>query len=133
MVDDPFWKGLVTPLPAPAHADERGVLTSVAFAPHDFRVVRAFTVVAPDGAVRGGHGHHRGRQILLRVGGEIHVEVRRDGRVLELSLGPDVPGLLIESGVWARQTYSGPDAALVVFCDTEYDVDDYFSGPEASS
>jgi dTDP-4-dehydrorhamnose 3,5-epimerase-like enzyme len=132
-VDDPFWDGLVTPIPAPVHADGRGVLTSVTFAALDFRVVRAFTVVAPDGTVRGGHGHHRGRQILLRVGGEIRVEMRRDGRVRWFTLGPDVPGVLIEPGVWARQTYLGPDAAVVVFCDREYDVDDYFGDPEASS
>jgi dTDP-4-dehydrorhamnose 3,5-epimerase-like enzyme len=133
VVDDSFWDGLVTPISAPVHADGRGVLTSVTFAAHDFRVVRAFTVVAPDGTVRGGHGHHRGRQILLRVGGEIRVEVRRDGRELGFILGPDAPGLLIEPGVWALQTYLGPDAALVVFCDTEYDVDDYFGDPETAS
>jgi dTDP-4-dehydrorhamnose 3,5-epimerase-like enzyme len=126
---DPFWEGLVTPVDCPSHADGRGVLTPIAFAEHGFAVVRAFVVTAPDGSLRGGHGHRQCRQLLMRVRGEIRIDLAHAGRHARVVLGETVPGLLVEPGVWSRQAYLGDDAAMVVFCDTEFDPDDYFTDP----
>jgi hypothetical protein len=124
-----LWGGLVTPVTLETREDARGTLTPVTFAEHGFDAVRAFVVTAPDGAVRGGHGHRVGRQLLLRVGGRIEVELRHGGQSARLTLDASAPALLVEPGVWSRQTYRGADAALVVFSDTVYDRGDYFDDP----
>lgn len=124
-----LWGGLVTSLALDASVDPRGSLTPVSFAEHGFEVVRAFVVSAPDGAIRGGHGHRTGRQLLLRAGGSIELELRHAGQVAGVTLDETTRAVLVEPGVWSRQTYSGGDAALVVFCDTEYDPSDYFDDP----
>ncbi len=131
MIDAPFWHGLVSVVDVPVHADPRGTLSSIAFAEHGLEVVRAFVVSAPDGAIRGGHGHRRTRQLVLRVTGTIRVELRRAGRTAEVTLDATTPAVLIEPGVWSRQTYLGDHPSIVVFCDTEYDPDDYVTEPEA--
>jgi hypothetical protein len=110
-----------------SHTDPRGKLASLDFSGLGFAAVRAFTVTAPDGAIRGGHAHRRGRQILMRVAGTIEVELRVEAAVQHVTLIEDAPALLIEPGVWARQTYRGADAALVVLSDTPYDPDDYLN------
>jgi dTDP-4-dehydrorhamnose 3,5-epimerase-like enzyme len=130
VVDDPHWHGLVSVVDLPSHPDDRGLLTAISFAEHGFHVARAFVVAAPDGAVRGGHGHRVTRQLIVRVSGTIRVEVRHAGRVAAATLDASTPALLIEPGVWSRQTYLGDQPSLVVFCDTEYDPDDYVTAPE---
>lgn len=121
--------GKVRFVDAEAHADPRGTLTAYALARHGFAAVRAFTVVAPAGAVRGGHAHRAGRHVLLRIGGEIEVELRYRGDVERVTLAESSPALLIEPPVWAQQTYRGDGAALLVLCDTDYDPDDYLADP----
>lgn len=129
MIDDPFWHGLVSVVDLPTHGDDRGVLTPLTFAELGMQVARAFVVTAPDGAVRGGHGHLRTRQLIVRVSGRVRIEVRRAGRVAEAHLDERRTAVLIEPGVWSRQTYLGEGASVVVFCDTEYDPDDYVAEP----
>lgn len=112
--------------------DPRGVLTPVDLAGLDFSPVRAFSVVAPpDGAVRGGHGHRRGRQLLLRVAGSIEIELRHAGETEHVVLDEATPALLIEPPVWARQSYRAGGASMVVFADTPFDPDDYIQDAES--
>lgn len=125
-----LWGGLATPLPLDARTDPRGTLTPVDLSGHGFDTVRAFVVTAPDGTSRGGHGHRIGRQLLLRAGGRIEVELRHGGESALVTLDDTCPALLVEPGVWSRQTYRGDAATLVVFCDTEYDRADYFDDPQ---
>ena len=125
MNEAPEWRGRVTLIPTQAFADERGELVPVEFSEYGFRAVRAFTVTAPSGSVRGGHGHVAGRQILVRLSGEIEVEVRHAGRSGRFRLDSDQRAALIEPSVWARQTYLGESPAMLVLCDTPYRPDDY--------
>ncbi|MFE5672339.1 sugar 3,4-ketoisomerase [Agromyces sp. NPDC056523] len=109
--------------------DERGSLVPLAFDDLGFRVARTFVVNAPAGAVRGGHAHRRVRQVLLRAGGTIEVEVRHDGEQARVTLDAARPALLIEPGVWAEQRYLDECAALVVFADGPYEADEYVHEP----
>ena len=109
------------------HAEARGTLSAIEFSHLDFSAVRAFAVTAPDGAVRGGHAHRRGRQILMRVAGAIDVELRLDGAREHLRLTAETPALFIDRGVWSRLTYRGDDASLVALCDTPYEPADYYN------
>jgi hypothetical protein len=110
--------------------DDRGELSPVDLSALGFALARAFVVRGRDGAVRGAHGHRKGRQILIRIDGDIDVDLVYRGRSARLTLTGQRRALLIEPPVWSRQTYRGAPATLVVLCDTPYDPADYFADPE---
>ncbi len=113
--------------------DERGCLWTLDFAAHEFTPVRSFVVNALPGAVRGEHGHIEGRQLLLRVAGEIVVDLVHEGERQSITLNKEWPALLISSPVWARQTYLGEAPCLVVYCDTAYNPSGYIRSHEAKA
>jgi dTDP-4-dehydrorhamnose 3,5-epimerase-like enzyme len=125
MTDEVYFGGSVRRIQTRNFVSTTGVLSPVDFASLGFNPVRAFVVAAPAGSRRGGHGHRRGRQILMLVSGLIDVEIRWQSRTRTLRLDPAHRALLIEPPVWARQTYLGEHPAMVVFCDTDYDPTDY--------
>jgi dTDP-4-dehydrorhamnose 3,5-epimerase-like enzyme len=125
MKEESLAEGRARRVPVARHADARGLLSAIDLAGAGVPVRRAFVVSAPANSVRGGHGHASGRQVLLCAGGEVEVELRWPGGGSEVVLRPGEPGLLIEPGVWARQRYRGESPVLVVFCDTDFDPDDY--------
>lgn len=112
-----------------SHDDARGLLTAMEFGPLGFHPVRAFVVEAPDGAVRGGHGHRQGRQLLLRLAGEIDIELRHGGEVEHLTLDRDRQAVLIAAPVWSRQRYRGQSPSLLVLSDTPFDPAAYLAEP----
>jgi dTDP-4-dehydrorhamnose 3,5-epimerase-like enzyme len=124
-----WFGGKAAELTPSLHVDERGVLTVLAFDRHRFAAVRTFIVEAPDGTVRGGHRHRRGRQLLVQLSGSIDIELRYGGGVERLTLDGELRAILVEPPVWASQTYRGEHASLLVLCDTAYDADDYFEDP----
>jgi dTDP-4-dehydrorhamnose 3,5-epimerase-like enzyme len=117
--------GSVRILELESFRDERGVLTPITFDDFGFSAARAFVVRAPEGSVRGGHGHRRVRQVLFCASGAIEVEVRHGGTDARLMLDERHPAALLEAGVWAQQTYVGADSTLIVFADGPYDSAEY--------
>jgi dTDP-4-dehydrorhamnose 3,5-epimerase-like enzyme len=128
MFDEAFCGGMVHRIRTERFEDVRGVLSAIDLAALGFLPARAFAVAGAAGAVRGGHGHRRGRQILMLVSGLIDVELRDAGEIVRIRLDPDRRALLIEPPVWSRQTFIGEGSAMMVFCDTAYDPDDYILG-----
>jgi len=112
-----------------AVAEERGRLTPVDLAAIGFAPVRAFVIEAPDGETRGGHGHRSGRQLLLRISGEVEIDLALGEAHQVVRLDATDNAVLIEAPVWSRQTYRGPDARLLVFSDTPYDPNSYIDEP----
>lgn len=95
--------------------------------------VRSFLVSAPNGTVRGGHGHRTGSQLLVRVSGEIELELVVDDETATLVLDHEQNAAMIHSPVWSRQTYRGESPQLLVLCDTPYDPDSYIHERPAAS
>jgi dTDP-4-dehydrorhamnose 3,5-epimerase-like enzyme len=126
-------EGLVRLLALPTLTDHRGNLTPITFADWGFAALRSFVVTAPAGSVRGGHAHRVCRQVLMRVSGVVDVDVRLGDLAETVRLDDSTPAVLVEAGVWARQTYVTDDAALVVFADLPYDPDDYVDADPADS
>src|SRR3546814_3738939 len=86
---------------------------------------RAFTVHGvPAGTSRGGHAHARGQQLLVCLSGEVIVELRFRGEIEQVRLARPNNALLVDAGVWARQTYLD-DAVLLVLASEPYDADSY--------
>jgi len=117
--------GLVRKFQLPVFEDRRGTLLPFEFADLPFVPARAFLVSAPAGAVRGEHGHKSGRQILMRVAGEIEVECVLDDTRKSFALSKEGSCLLVSSPIWARQTYRGRQPQLLVLCDLPYDPESY--------
>lgn len=111
-----------------AHADERGMLHAFDFGTLPFVPARIFTVSGvPAGVVRGGHGHHRGEQLLACVQGQIDVLMHCAGREAQCSLRPGSGILRVAAGVWCRQTYVEPASVLLVLASEPYSPDTYFT------
>lgn len=125
MVEVNFGEGKVVGITTKRVEDDRGLLTAIDFRPYNFHPVRAFLVTAPPGTTRGGHGHRRGRQLLMHVSGEIEIEVQYANRSERLELNGTNRAIMIEAPVWSRQVYSGDNPAMIVFCDTPYDTENY--------
>jgi dTDP-4-dehydrorhamnose 3,5-epimerase-like enzyme len=107
----------------------RGTLLPFDFEALPFNPRRVFVVKGvPPGTVRGRHAHRRGQQLLVRLTGEIRVELRRGGNSKTIPLTSSDVGLLIPAGVWAAQTYVTPDSVLLVLCSEPYDAATYVSG-----
>src|SRR5205814_400777 len=109
----------------PAFGDAAGYLTPIDVAALPLTVVRAFVIEAPDGAIRGGHAHRSGKELFVRLAGEITIDLHLSGVDSTLSLDATHNALLIAAPVWSRQRYHGPAPRLLVFCDTPYDPRSY--------
>lgn len=120
-----WFSGKVATLELCGTEDERGRLTPIDFAQLPFVPVRGFLISAPSGACRGGHGHRTGRQLLIRISGEIEVEVSWDGESRTVILDAVSNAILISAPVWSRQFYRGKAPSLLVLCDTLYDPESY--------
>ena len=109
----------------PEHSDARGALLAMEFEALPFAPRRAFMVHGvPTGTARGGHAHARGQQLLVCLSGEVIVELRLRGEVEHVRMDRHIDALLIEAGVWARQTYLD-DAVLLVLASEPYDAASY--------
>ena len=112
----------------PGVGSASGLLTPIDLTQIPLTPVRAFMVHASDGASRGGHAHTTGRQLLIRVQGQIKLETRLQGETHTLVLDEHDNAVLISAPVWSRQSYFGNPACIMVFCDTPYDPTDYIEG-----
>ena len=110
----------------PQFAEYRGTLLPFDFETMPFRPQRVFIINnVPAGTVRGEHAHRRGQQLLVRLAGEIRVELQRGSYSDTVSLASSDIGLLVPAGVWAAQTYVTPDSVLLVLCSDRYDAASY--------
>ena len=106
--------------------DDRGSLIPFDFTQMPFAPCRAFIVHGvPPHASRGGHAHSRGQQLLIRLAGEISVDLSCDGNEARIELLVSDEGLLIGPRIWSKQTYSGPEAKLLVLASEPYDANSY--------
>jgi len=106
--------------------EDQGSLLPIDLRALPFEPKRVFVICGvPPGTTRGGHAHRKGVQLLVRVSGQILVELRHDGGPDEVLLDDSTAGLLVPAGVWSSQTYLTADAALLVVASEPYDQDSY--------
>lgn len=110
----------------PRYADKNGVLC-VYQCGHDvpFDIRRVFTVTAGKRDIRGDHAHKQCTQLVVCVAGEILVSCDDGAVVTQYHLTDMGTGLLIPPGIWAKEEYVRGESVLMVFCDREYEADDY--------
>ena len=106
--------------------ETRGSLLPIDLADLPFRARRVFVVRGvPPGTTRGGHAHQRGAQLLVRLSGQIRVEVGAEGNSEPFLLADSRVGLLLPAAVWSSQTYLTADASLLVLCSEPYHPSEY--------
>jgi len=110
----------------PQNADIRGVLT-VLDKDMPFPVVRTFWISSNDGATRGGHRHHRTRQALVAVHGEVEVYMNDGQHEKTIMLDNDGLMLVVEPEDWHTMKFQ-PRAVLLVLASHAFDLDDYIGG-----
>jgi dTDP-4-dehydrorhamnose 3,5-epimerase-like enzyme len=120
-----YFQGRVKVLHFEGIEDSRGVLLPIDFKALNFSPIRSFLVNGKNGVTRGGHAHRDGTQLLLRISGEIQVDLALDGEERTITLGPDTNAILLSAPVWSSQTYRGRSPGLMVFSDQPFDPSGY--------
>jgi hypothetical protein len=120
-----FFGGLARGFGFSAVDEGEASLLPVELAEVPMTAVRSFLVSAPAGTVRGGHGHRSGCQLLVRISGEIKLELALGDETAQLVLDHELNAAIIHAPVWSRQTYRDESPRLLVFCNTPYDPDSY--------
>ena len=79
----------------------------------------------PPNETRGKHSHHTTEQVLICIKGSC--EVKCDDGIKNKTFILDNPAhaLYVPEGIWAEETYAGPDTLLMVLCNTHYNKQDY--------
>jgi dTDP-4-dehydrorhamnose 3,5-epimerase-like enzyme len=107
----------------PRNADARGVLT-VLENDMPFPVARIFWISSPNGAMRGGHRHHRTRQGLVAIHGTVEVYMNDGKHDQTIILDNDGLMLVVEPEDWHTMKFQ-PGAILLVMASHKFDLDDY--------
>jgi UDP-2-acetamido-3-amino-2,3-dideoxy-glucuronate N-acetyltransferase len=105
--------------------DKRGCLLPIEFSDLGFDPKRIFVVNnVPIGEIRGNHSHHKTKQYLICINGEVNV-LLDDGVTKETIHLVKNESILIPELVWDAQEFLTDDAEIIVICSTGYDLDDY--------
>lgn len=76
-------------------------------------------------AVRGGHTHHKTRQVLFVISGSCTVDLDNGKEKSSVKLNKFNQGLLLEPYVWHVMKDFEENTVLLVLADNEYDEKDY--------
>ena len=109
----------------PQNADVRGVL-SVLEKDMPFPVARIFWINSTDGAMRGGHRHHRTRQALVAVHGAVEIYMNDGHHDKTIMLDNDGLMLVVEPEDWHTMKFQ-PGSVLLVMASHIFDLDDYIA------
>ena len=105
--------------------DDRGSLIPIELKNVPFEVKRTFIVNnVPLNEIRGNHSHYTTKQYLICINGSVDV-ILNDGfndTIYKLIKGESI---LIPELVWDSQKFTSENSEILVFCSTEYDINDY--------
>jgi len=91
-----------------------------------FEVKRMFYVYdVHDQNDRGKHSHHKTKQILIAVSGEVTVVCDDGKKRRNYVLNEPSRALYIPEMIWDEQVYHSESSVLLVLSNTNYDVNDY--------
>lgn len=105
--------------------DDRGSLIPIELKNVPFEVKRVFVVNnVPLNEIRGNHSHYNTKQYLICINGSVDV-ILNDGfneTIYKLIKGESI---LIPELIWDSQKFTSENSEILVFCSTEYDINDY--------
>ena len=91
-----------------------------------FSVKRIFIINGKKNKIRADHAHHKCSQYLVVIKGAVNVfyENKRGKYEKKLS-SKNKNTLLLKPKTWCKVKFINKDSILLVFCDKEYEFDDY--------
>ena len=90
----------------------------------NFSIKRVFTINAPGGAERGGHGHKKCQMILICPYGTVEVVINNGLGRKSVLLDKSNKALFLEPGDWHTMSFL-KESVLVVLASKKYNKDDY--------
>ncbi len=107
--------------------DERGALT-VLQDEVPFNIKRVYWIFGNSRFKRGGHRHHKTRQVLICIQGviEVCIIIRSQIKNIQLKINGDF--VIVEPSDWHEMKFSD-DAILLVVASHDYDPNDYIEEP----
>lgn len=116
----------------PFHVSDKGSLMSFQNASIGgkdslpFDIKRIFVIKdVKNGDVRGGHTHHKTRQMLFAISGACSITLDNGKEKEKVFLDKFNKGITLEPHIWHTMEDFEPDTILLVLADTEYDENDY--------
>ena len=107
--------------------DKDGALVPIDLASQiPFNVKRIFYVYGVENQDdRGKHAHHKTKQVLICLNGEVKVVCDDGKNKKSYTLSKPTQALYIPEMIWDEQTYKSEDSVLLVLANTHYDINDY--------
>ena len=91
-----------------------------------FDILRVFTVSALKGSIRGEHAHKKCSQFFIPISGKIELFFTNSKNSKKVILdSKKKKGILLEPLTWCKVTFKTKNAVMMVFCDREYEFNDY--------
>ena len=91
-----------------------------------FKPKRIFLIYGNKGFVRGNHAHKKCSQFLLPVQGKIDLSFvdKKNNKMIVLD-SKKGKGILLKPLTWCKLSFKTKNAVIMVFCDREYEFNDY--------
>ena len=91
-----------------------------------FKSKRIFLIYGKKNFTRGDHAHFKCKQFLVPISGQMEVEYedisRKTKKIIDYK---NQKGLLLNSKTWCKIKFKSDKCILMVFCDREYEFNDY--------
>ena len=117
-------------LQLPVIIDERGTLQILQEDEIPLSAIkRTFIIKANNGTKRGYHSHKRCSQLLVCLLGEIDIFCEDGVRKKTYSLKA-TQSIIIPPGIWSHQVYKEESNILAVWCDMNFEEEDYIRNYE---
>lgn len=112
------------------HEDDLGSLIPIELIDADIEVKRVFFVKdVPVGVIRGNHAHHKTKQILYCMNGQIEV-ILFNGIKEESQIINKYEYVYVDNLIWDSQRFITKEAILFVMASTNFDLKDYIFDKE---
>lgn len=93
-----------------------------------FKTKRVFIIHGIKNSIRGNHAHHKCSQFLIPIYGSIVVYYENKNKKFKKTLSYKLNNnLLLRPMTWCKIKFLSNNSKLIVFCDREYEIDDYIN------
>jgi UDP-2-acetamido-3-amino-2,3-dideoxy-glucuronate N-acetyltransferase len=91
-----------------------------------FKTKRIFIIYGNKNFVRGNHAHFKCKQFLVPIYGSMTIEYENSTIKNKIKINyKNKEGFLIEQKTWCKIKFNTNHSILMVFCDREYEFNDY--------
>ena len=91
-----------------------------------FRTKRIFLIYGKKNFTRGDHAHRKCKQFMVPIFGKMEVKYENEFKSFSKILNyKNKKGLLLKPKTWCKIKFKTNNCILMVFCDREYEFEDY--------